>query len=96
MIELIAPAATVLVGILGLIGVLATLVQRSRDAASKRRFDRLSWALNAALSKEERTRVAGELVLREIARDSRYDDDDRRVIATVLRALPLPDGPIDD
>lgn len=80
----IAPAATILVGILGLIGVLATLRQRARAEAADRFWKRLMWALDAAMSDDPRTRETGERTLRALATHNECSTQDRRLIRTVL------------
>lgn len=92
---LIPAAATILVGILGLTGVLATTRQRAADESSRRFWKRLSWALDAAVSDDPRTRATGERTLRVLADSDQCTDDDRRVIETVLagnRRHPLLHG----
>ena len=79
----IAPAATILVGILGLIGVLTTLRQRARAEATDRFWKRLMWALDAAMSDDPRTREAGERTLLALRRHPEATADDKRLIRTV-------------
>lgn len=80
----IAPAATILVGLLGLIGVLATLRQRARAEAADRFWKRLMWALDAAMADDPRKRESGERALRTLARHRECTHDDRRLIRNTL------------
>lgn len=85
MLSILIPAtATVLVGILGLVGVVATMRQRAGAEARERFWTRLSWALDAAVSDDPRTRETGERTLRALTDSDHCTVDDRRVITAVL------------
>lgn len=81
---LIAPTATIIVGLLGLIGVLATLRQRARAEAADRFWKRLMWALDAAMTDDPRTRETGERTLRALASHRDCSNNDRRLIRNTL------------
>lgn len=81
---LLAPAATIAVGILGLIGVIATLRQRAIAEASDRFWKRLMWALEAAATDDPRTRENGERALHALASHRHCAADDLRLIRNAL------------
>lgn len=86
MLTILAPAATILVGLLGLVGVIATIRQRANAEAADRFWKRLMWALDAAMSDDPRARHTGEHTLRILTTHRDCTDDDRRLIRNALEA----------
>lgn len=86
MLTLLAPAATILVGLLTLAGVIATLRQRAGAEAKERYWKRLLWALETSTSRDPENRAAAVAALHILHRDPLATDEDKRLINAVIAA----------
>lgn len=88
---------TVLLGVATAIGIIATIVQKSRADRRQQLWNRMQWALNAMTSTEEETAVIGYLAVQHLADSQQLDKKhqppipltkyDQQLLSQSLRAL---------